>query len=102
MNASKRNESKRENLFHHSIRLTTDHYDATIAYAYPIEQKTSSVLEKQKHRDPLIVIDVYVRMRACVYTFACVCSRQVFIRLYRFTLSAADYLRTRYCRPTQQ
>lgn len=47
-------EKKKENLFHHSIRLTTDHYDATIAHACPIDQKTSSVPQRarEKAREP--------------------------------------------------
>jgi len=66
MNDSKRKESNRENLFHHSMQLTTDHYDATIAYACPIEQNTSSVLWREKHREPLIDICACV----CGYTHA--------------------------------
>lgn len=43
-------EKKKKNLFHHSLRLTTDHYDATIAHACPIDQKTSSVPQRERER----------------------------------------------------
>ncbi len=65
MNVGKRIESGRgkENLFHHAMRLTTDHYDATIAYyACRVDQKTSSV---SKEKETQRATNRYICIRVC-------------------------------------